>query len=385
MTETECSKQKCGPVICLVTNYCPHYRLPVFEALAHKYDTLFLFTHEGPGDAGWNNYGDLVYQICENKLQLLKKLWLRQFDLIIAGFPTWTSLIEYIVCKVRGKKILWWSEEWFLPQTTLRKVAMPILRYIARRADFILCMGTPQIRNLAENYHVPVERLGFAPNVSMIEESASEKNGAFSLQIPAGKKIILYLGRLVRYKGADLLIKAFSRIEKEPGNVFLIVAGDGPYRSHVESLAQRMLTAGSYAFVGAVPFNQRLYWLRQCDIFVLPSIFQKSGCEAWGLTLNEAMQCGKPVITTDAVGAAEDLVHGKQTGIIVRSGDPVQLYSALRLLLDDDSMRAKMGANARRLIYRHFTYQDLVQSFENAIKKIWNGRGAKHSEGRVEN
>ena len=100
-------------------------------------------------------------------------------------------------------------------------------------------------------------------------------------------------------------------------DIFLLIVGDGPFINECKDLAKK-IDIKNIHFMGYV--DAKAYCYKACDVFVLPSILlDDHQYEAWGLVINEAMAFGKPIITTDAVGAAEDLVKDGYNGYIVKN------------------------------------------------------------------
>jgi glycosyltransferase involved in cell wall biosynthesis len=352
------------PRVIFVTGYCSHYRLPVFEMLSGKYEMNFIFTEDGE-KLGWDNYGSLDYALCRSKFRLMLKALRGQCDIYITNFPIWTSPLEFLAVKLRRRKLIFWSGEWHQPNTLTRKIATPILKFVAKRCDAIVVYGSPQKTHML-SYGAKQDKIFLAPNASLVDTSYDAPKVRRESN---GRKVILYLGRLTRYKGADYLIKAFAKIERERNNVVLLIGGDGDFGAELEKLC-RQLSLCNVMFLGAVALEDRAYYYQMCDVFVLPSIWQPDYCEAWGLTLNEAMQFGKPVIATDAVGAAFDLIEDGINGFMVKNADTDALYEAIEKIISDPELERRMGLESKRIIAEGFMYEHMVKGFGEAIRSV---------------
>lgn len=97
------------------------------------------------------------------------------------------------------------------------------------------------------------------------------------------------------------------------------------------------------------------------DIFVFPAIN-----EPWGLVINEAMQFGLPVVSSDLVGAADMIVSG-QNGFIFSNNSEREFLTDIEILSTNDSLRKMMGARSLEMV-KQFSYKRMVESFENAIR-----------------
>lgn len=154
--------------------------------------------------------------------------------------------------------------------------------------------------------------------------------------------VFLYVGRLEPYKGIAELISAFSALAAERSDVDLLMAGDGSMRRYVEDAAAR---CPSIKYSGRLDGDRLRECYAKADVLVLPSHL-----ENWGLVVNEAMAASLPVIVSDAVGCAEDLVRHDITGLIVKPGSKESLIAAMRKLANDPEGRKRMGLRARLLI-----------------------------------
>lgn len=172
-----------------------------------------------------------------------------------------------------------------------------------------------------------------------------------------GKKIVLFVGYLLKRKGVDYLIKAFKELKRD--DLLLIIAGAGPEEDNLKLLAER---AGNIIFPGYVEGEEKGKYYFSADIFVLPTLG-----DVWGWVVNEAMSFGLPIIVTERAGCAPELV--KDNGIIVPAGNVEALKKAMQKLLDDDLLRHKMGRKSKEYI-KKYNVDYAVNTFVNAIKYV---------------
>ncbi len=166
------------------------------------------------------------------------------------------------------------------------------------------------------------------------------KNSRSQYEISGEDVVFLFVGRLLSYKGINDLMVAFNEIKNPLAR--LIIVGSGPLSGHIQELASLDFRI---QYLGRLKDNLLLDIYNLADVFVLPSHF-----EPWGLVVNEAMAAGKPVIVSDQVGCADDLVVNQKTGFIVRSGKFLELKNAMEEMINSSSIRLEMGANASELI-----------------------------------
>jgi glycosyltransferase involved in cell wall biosynthesis len=145
----------------------------------------------------------------------------------------------------------------------------------------------------------------------------------------------IHLGRLRKYKSADVVIRAMAVILQSLPDAELNVVGDGPERRNLEALARRLGIEGSVNFLGHLPRKEIVPLLYRTHIFMNPS-----PKEGWGLTVIEANECGVPVVASRAPGLVDSVRDG-ETGYLARYGDPRDFAEkAVALINDPERWRA---------------------------------------------
>ncbi|MGN1089018.1 MAG: glycosyltransferase, partial [Huintestinicola sp.] len=176
-----------------------------------------------------------------------------------------------------------------------------------------------------------------------------------------GRKKILFVGRLVYYKGVGVLIDAFSKTE----NAELFIVGTG---SDEESLRKQAESLGNRVhFMKNLSDTDLKSAFADCDFFVMPSI-EKS--EAFGIVQLEAMIYGKPVINTDLKTSVPLVSLDGQTGLTVKAGDADELAAAMEKLISDDELRIKYGRAAKERVLSQFTSELMIKNVKNQISDI---------------
>jgi glycosyltransferase involved in cell wall biosynthesis len=173
-----------------------------------------------------------------------------------------------------------------------------------------------------------------------IEEDLREalpSRGSFRAKwgLPLAEPLILFLGRLIPRKGADVLIEAFAQVCPESGR--LVIAGpegEPGYRAVLERCAQNHRIQARVLFTGPLYAEEKRGVLADADIFVLPSSYENFANAA-----AEAVACGVPVIVTESCGI-RSLVNGR-AGLVIAPGK-VALVTALHGLLDDDALYGRL-------------------------------------------
>jgi glycosyltransferase involved in cell wall biosynthesis len=226
-----------------------------------------------------------------------------------------------------------------------KRVAMP--RLFAMIGGF-LATGTLN-RRYYEHYGVPGERIFAMPYAvdnaffQAAAKAAAARREEFraSLGLQPERPVILYASKLQAHKRPDDLLEAFARMSpdgvREP-HAYLLFAGDGERRP---ALAARGAALGWNAvkFLGFKNQTELPPLYDLCDVFVLPS-----AREPWGMVINEAMNAGRPVVASDRVGAAADLIADGVNGFVYPAGDIEALRERLRRVIGNPSRAAEMGA-----------------------------------------
>ena len=153
---------------------------------------------------------------------------------------------------------------------------------------------------------------------------------------------LLYLGRLKRYKGVDLLVRAVAKLARQGLLVDFLVAGAGDARPELERLAKETGVEDQVVFLGFVDDRTKIDLMRTSWVHGLTS-----PKEGWGITVLEAGACGTPSVASDAPGLREAVLDEK-TGLLVTHGDVDALAGAIRRLVVDGELRGRLGARARR-------------------------------------
>lgn len=164
----------------------------------------------------------------------------------------------------------------------------------------------------------------------------------------AAEPTFAYLGRLKRYKGVDLVLRAFARV-RDP-RARLEIAGVGDYRPALARLADSLALGGRVRFLGRVSEAEKLALLRRAWALAFAS-----PKEGWGITNLEAAACATPVVASDAPGLRESVRDG-ETGFLVPHGDVDALARRLDEFAASPALVARMGAEARRFA-ESFTWE----------------------------
>jgi glycosyltransferase involved in cell wall biosynthesis len=176
--------------------------------------------------------------------------------------------------------------------------------------------------------------------------------------INGDKKIILFLGRLHKRKGLELLVLAFSELYKKGYDSLLVIIGpDDGYLSELYHLIEKLQLKEKIIISGPLYDSDKLEAYQDADIFILPSYH-----DDFGLTALEALACGTPVIITNCCGASD--VVRKNAGLVIDC-DVHSLVNGITTLLSDDNLRSTYSEQGKILIHSNYNWNTIVDLLEN--------------------
>ncbi len=163
-----------------------------------------------------------------------------------------------------------------------------------------------------------------------------------------------FVGRLVTYKGLDVLVRAIDGTQ-----LSMVIVGDGPVRGSLEAEIAARGLAGRIAVVGSIPDADLPRYHQAADYFVLPS---NTPAEMFGVAMAEAMACGKPVISTSRPTGVREVNLAGVTGLEVPPDDSEALRAALLELSGDEGLRSRFGAAGRARVEERFSLEAMISA-----------------------
>ncbi len=187
--------------------------------------------------------------------------------------------------------------------------------------------------------------------------------GEFRPGIDAGERepVVLYVGRLVAYKGVTILIKAMKEVQREIESK-LVIVGDGEDRRSFERLAEKLNVRA--IFTGRLSKKEVVEWMQRARVLVLPSF---SRLEAFGIVLLEAMSCSTPVISANIPGPSEIALHGGMT-----FSDVAELSEKIKEILTRDQLATRLGRAGRKAVEEKFSWEVVTKKIEEIYNELLN-------------
>jgi len=289
-------------------------------------------------------------------------------DILHFHSPFPLAELSHLMYGSRGKKVVV-TYHADISQTRWRVLMLvhkPILRRLLEKASCIIttspaalefstvlspfsskCRVIPLAIDLAKWRPVPAEK------VTKLKER-------FGLE---DEKVILFVGRLIYYKGLDYLIAAMQRV-----NAKLVIVGEGEYKNELKQKVNKLRLANKVTFAGKVPDEELPSYYSMADVFVLPSIY---GAEAFGIVQLEAMAYGVPIVNTNLPTGVTFVSPHNETGLTVPPRDSKALANAINTILEDDSLRQRLSRNARDRA-KLFSLDRMLEEVYNLYTEVLN-------------
>jgi lipopolysaccharide/colanic/teichoic acid biosynthesis glycosyltransferase/glycosyltransferase involved in cell wall biosynthesis len=290
------------------------------------------------------------------------RLWRARPDVIVLHEPNPMALVAYALARPSEPLVVWIHSEVIRARWQYRTFYQPFLEFALRRAAAIVVAsppmaGVPSLAPFREKcvvvpYGLRVDRYTLTPSVAA---------RVGSIQRTAKRPIVLFVGRLVDYKGVDVLLRAMPNLEAD-----VMIIGDGPRRRSMTDLARDLGVSDRVHFLGEVDHDGLLAWCHACDVVVLPSTTRQ---ETFGMVQLEAMLCGRPVVSTDLGTGVAWVNQHERTGLIVRPCDPDALHQALQRLVTDPALGRRLGEAGRARALAEFTDGKMCSSTLSLYEK----------------
>jgi glycosyltransferase involved in cell wall biosynthesis len=251
------------------------------------------------------------------------------------------------------------------PAEWRRKVSIDVYR----RARMVICISDKVQRLLREGapdeLRSTVVYNGTDPSFFSPAPAAGLTNSAVQQNVAPQEKEILIVGNLIISKGHELVLRAMSHLESLFPQLHCRIIGEGPDRARFEALAKSLGLAQRVHFLGRKSRAEVAEAMRSCSVFVLPSRSEGLGC-----VYLEAMACRKAVVACRGQGIEEIIDHGNN-GVLIPVGGLEELVQALRTLLGNPDLCARIGDAGRRTILSRLTLahqaRQLAQIYREAI------------------
>lgn len=297
-----------------------------------------------------------TYFSCPLSVQFIKQFrrMSRKADVIHIHMPFPLADFAMLLSGYKGKVALSWHSD-IVKQKKLLTLYKPLLKYLLNRADVIFTAteghidGSDFLYEYREKcrilpYGITVKDYLNIDRKPILTEKLTDKDSVK----------VFFTGRLVYYKGVDVLLKAFSKVN----NCELFIAGTGELENSLKAYAEKHNLADKVHFLGFLPDDELKQAYADCDIFVLPSVVKS---EAFGIVQLEAMIYGKPVINTALPSGVPHVSLDGETGLTVPPSNANALAKAINRLAENKELREELGKKAAQRVMDNFNEKDVIR------------------------
>lgn len=289
------------------------------------------------------------------------RLWRRiaEHDLLAlhAPFPLADLVFAFGLGRSRPLVVHWHAD--IVSHAALRFLVEPLMRRTLRRAsaiivsDPVLIETTPLLQEFADKCHA----VPFGVDVVKYDRPAAQTD-----DVNARGRLVLACGRLVPYKGFDVLVRsAHAR------NFEVWIVGEGRERDNLEQLIRDYGLQDRVRLLGSVSESERVKLMRIADVFVMPSV---TNAETFGLVQLEAMAASRPIVNTALDTGVPHVARDGLEAITVPPGDPTALADAIETLINDPERRRRMGQAARHRAMTTYSTTAFKEGVETVYRKV---------------
>lgn len=285
----------------------------------------------------------------------------KTFDVVVhhAPFPL-TDLGALLMPKGSALIVHWHAE--VIGRPVLMKFLAPLFRRSLKRADRIIVSDRAIIENspFLKDFEEKCVVVPYGCDVAYWGElTAAQRKVADKLQ-EQHPKLVVAIGRLVSYKGYEVFLRAMKDVDAEA-----VIVGEGQLKADLKSLAEKLGILDRVKFLGGLEPDEVKQYVYAAKVLAFPSV---TDAEAFGIVQLEAMAAGKPVVNTDLATAVPNVVRDGKEGLTVPPNEPAAFAEALRQLLEQPDLAARLGAAGKERVDAEFS-QSL---FLSRIQAVYN-------------
>jgi glycosyltransferase involved in cell wall biosynthesis len=307
---------------------------------------------------GWENFSLIPFKL---------PVYLKRFspDVVISTELGIRTLLALLYVKIFRKRILVWSDEYLLGMSKHSLLRQRIRKLIVRHVDGFCSCGIENRKYL--------EVLG-APGTKIINVSIAVDNSFFQRnatdearervrkQLGLSGTVFLNVGQLIGRKGLDRLLRIWGSLPQDvsDGSKLLII-GSGSDEEMLKKLTTE-LNLNNVFFVSSKPIAELPAYYAAADIFIFPTLE-----DGWGLVVNEAMACGKPILCSKYAGCCPELLKEDVNGYSFDPLDQEDTKKAIiKIFRKQQHELERMGEKSREIV-ANFNYERMVEGFKKAV------------------
>jgi len=249
--------------------------------------------------------------------------------------------------------------------------------YAIHRSNAVVIGAKSECRDVSQrgvrNKFERIERIHHGVDTETFGPENADPDYKSKYNIPEDHQVILHVGRLAARKGVKEVLLSFRKVLDKFKKVKLLIVGTGPLKNKLLKLTRKLDLEQDVIFIGTVPFPDLVKFYASCDFFVMHSYW-----EGFGMTPQEALASGLPVVSSRAGGIPE-FVKNDETGYLVEVGDVAGMAKYMVKILKNPELRDKMSQNARKLMVDEYDWGDMVDKYlklyEHVLEDPKNKKG----------
>ena len=295
----------------------------------------------------------------------------RQFDVITAQEPFLTGIAGIglkrrfaLPLQIQLHGNLLDNPDW-LREKPINQVLNPLGKWVLSRADAVRTVNQTGKHWVMQQFGFPPERVTCSPvrvDAALFEHASGDRVRADYVR-RGFRKLVLFVGRLVKKKDIATLLRMFAQVAQRDSQTCLVLVGDGEERLALEGMAANLHIAHSVNFVGFLPPQAVAEYMAAADVIVLSSYV-----EGFGRVLVEAGAAGRPCVATGCPGPS-DILRDGETGYLVPIGDATTMAQKVLHLLKNPQVARAMGARARQRVLEEYDPSRLVTQNVESLRR----------------
>ncbi|GAB4276399.1 MAG: glycosyltransferase [Coriobacteriia bacterium] len=277
----------------------------------------------------------------------------READIFHLHFPYPWGEVSWLAAGAPGPSVMTYHSD-IVRQKAGLAAYRPFLLRVMAKVDAIVASSPIMAREseFLASFPEKVRVIPFGIHVERFQATEDVLARARELREGHERPVVLFVGRLIYYKGVDILVRAMSDVDAD-----LVLVGSGPLEGRLREMVSAHGLGDRVTFIQRVDERDLVAWYHAADVFCLPSVARS---EAFGLVQLEAHAAGTPVVSTRLTTGVPFVNEHGVTGLTVEPKDPVALAEALSRLVSDAELRERLGAQARERALRDFTHERMV-------------------------
>lgn len=347
--------------VVIVSNYFNHHQKPVSDELYNETKSEFRFIATEKMDEerinlGWkmNSFPKYVIEVIDKASELEAIDIINKADIVIWG----DAPLRFLKKRLKAGKLTFRNTERIFKKGNSWKEILPrkikhyILNYMCKNG-YLLCSSAyaAQDYKKIKCYENRTFAWGYFPETKKydIRKLMEEKKGE--------KRTILWAARLIEWKHPEFAVEVAYMLKHEGYDFTLNMIGCGELENKIQEMIMKYHLEDTVNLLGSMSQERVREYMEKSEIF----LFTSDHNEGWGAVLNESMNSGCAVVANNEIGSVPYLIENGKNGLVYQNNNFNNLYGCLKILLDDEKFREKLGINA---------YQ--------TIQETWNAKNAVH-------